>query len=69
MLERLILNRVEPYVEDSLPNEQAGFRRRSTVDQVALLTEEIEESFELEEKAGAAFIDLSLHMTPYGTEV
>ena len=60
LLERLILNRIEPYVEDSLPNEQAGFRRgRTTVDQVVLLAGEIEESFKLKEKTGAAFIGLS----------
>ena len=52
--------RIEAYVESFLPNEQAGFRPgRSSVDQAALLTEEIEKSFQLKEKIGAAFIDLS----------
>ena len=48
---------VEPLIDPLLPKEQAGFRRRkSTVDQVVLLTQNIEDSFEA--KAGAVFIDL-----------
>ena len=54
ILERLIYARVEPLIE------QAGFRsRKSTVDQVVLLTQNIEDSFEAKNKAGAVFIDLT----------
>ena len=43
-----------------LPKEQAGFRHgKSTVDQVVLLTQNIEDSFEAKKKAGAVFIDLT----------
>ena len=47
ILERLIYARVEPLIDPLLPKEQAGFRRgKSTVDQVVLLTQNIEDSFE-----------------------
>ena len=60
ILERLIYARVEPLIHPLLPKEQAGFRReKSTVDQVVLLTQNIEDSFEAEKKAGAVFIDLT----------
>ena len=60
ILERLIYARVEPLIDPLLPKEQAGFRRRkSTVDQVVLLTQNIEDSFEAKKKAGAVFIDLT----------
>ena len=60
ILERLIYVRVEPLIDPLLPKEQAGFRRgKSTVDQVVLLTQNIEDSFETKEKAGAVFIDLT----------
>jgi len=43
-----------------LPQEQASFRhRRSAVDQVTLLTQDIEDSFSAEKKAGAVFVDLT----------
>jgi len=43
-----------------LPQEQAVFRQgRSTVDQVTLLTQDIEDSFSAKEKAGAVFVDLT----------
>ena len=59
ILERLIYARVEPLIDPLLPKEQAGFRRgKSTVDQVVLLTQNIEDSFEAKKKAGAVFIDL-----------
>ena len=51
ILERLIYARVEPLVDPLLPKEQAGFRRgKSTVDQVVLLTQNIEDSFEAKRK-------------------
>ena len=60
ILERLIYTRVEPIIDPLLPQEQAGFRRkRSTVDQVTLLTQEIEDSFLAKRKAGAVFVDLT----------
>ena len=60
ILERLIYARVEPLIDSLLPKEQAGFRRgKSTVDQVVLLTQNIEDSFEVKKKAGAVFIDLT----------
>ena len=52
--------RIEPLIDLLLPKEQAGFRRgKSTVDQVVLLTQNIEDSFEAKKKAGAVFIDLT----------
>ena len=60
ILKRLIYARVEPLIDPLLPKEQAGFRRRkSTIDQVVLLTQNIEDSFEAKKKAGAVFIDLT----------
>ena len=60
ILERLIYACVEPLIDPLLPKEQAGFRRgKSTVDQVVLLTQNIEDSFEAKKKAGAVFIDLT----------
>ena len=60
ILERLIYSRVEPLIDPLLPKEQAGFRRgKSTVDQVVLLTQNIEDSFEAKKKAGAVFINLT----------
>ena len=60
ILERLIYARVELLIDPLLPKEQAGFqRRKSTVDQVVLLTQNIEDSFEAKKKAGAIFVDLT----------
>ena len=60
ILERLIYTCVEPLIDPLLPKEQAGFRRgKSTVDQVVLLTQNIEDSFKAKKKAGAVFIDLT----------
>ena len=60
ILERLIYARVEPLIDPLLPKEQAGFRRgKSTIDQVVLLTQNIEDSFEAKKKASAVFINLT----------
>ena len=60
ILERLIYARVEPLIDSLLPKEQAGFQRgKSTVDQVVLLTQNIEDSFEAKKKAGAVFVNLT----------
>ena len=60
ILERFIYARVGPLIDPLLPKEQAGFRRgKSTVDQVVLLTQNIEDLFEDKKKAGAVFIHLT----------
>ena len=60
ILERLIYASIEPLIDPLTPKDQAGFRReKSTVDQVVLLTQNIEDSFEAKKKAGAIFIDLT----------
>ena len=60
ILKRLIYARVELLIDPLLPKEQAGFRRgKSTVDQVVLLTQNIEDSFEAKKQAGDVFIDLT----------
>ena len=60
ILERVIYAGVEPLIDLLLPKEQVGFRRRkSTADQVVLLTQNIEDSFEAEKKAGAVFVNLT----------
>ena len=60
ILERLIYARVKPLIDALLPKEQAGFRRgKSIVDQVVLLTQNIEDTFEAKKKAGAVFVDLT----------
>ena len=60
ILERLIYACVEPLINLLLPKEQAGFRRRkSTIDQVVLLAQNIEDSFKAKKKAGAIFINLT----------
>ena len=60
ILETLIYARVEPLIDPLLPKEQAGFRcGTSTVDKVVLLTQNIEDSFEVKKKAGAVFINMT----------
>jgi len=42
------------------PREQAGFRQGwSAIDQVTLLTQDIEDSFSAKKNAGAVFVDLT----------
>jgi len=46
ILKRLIYARVEPIIDPLLPQEQAGFRLgRSALDQVTLLTQDIQDRF------------------------
>ena len=60
ILERLIYARVKTLIDPLLSKEQAGFRRgKSTVDQVVLLTQNIEDFFEAKKKAGVVFDDLT----------
>ena len=60
ILDRLIYARVKPIIDSLLPRGQAGFLcGRSTVDQVTLLTQEIEDSVSDKKKAGAGFVNLT----------
>ena len=60
ILERLIYARVETIIDPLLPREQVNFPHgRSAVDQVTLLTQDIEDSFSAKKKAGAVFVDLT----------
>lgn len=60
LLEHLILSHITPVIDPQLPKEQAGFRSgRSTTDQVTLLCQDIEDSFQTGEKAGAIFLNLT----------
>ena len=60
ILERLLHARLEPVIDPKLPKEQAGFRRgKSAADQVTLLTQDIEDSFQRGEKAGVVLLDLT----------
>ena len=59
LMERIVLTRINPIVEQHLPPEQAGFREgKSTTDQVTRLVNDIEESFERKEKFGLLLRDL-----------
>ena len=56
----LIYARIEPIIDPLLPTEQAGFRRgKSTVEQVVLLTQNIEDSCDTKKTAGAVFVVLT----------
>ena len=60
ILERLIYARVNAVIDPLLPREQAGIRHgRSAVNQVTLLTQDIEDNFSAKKKAGALFVDLT----------
>ena len=60
IFEELIYARAKPLIDPLLPKEQTGFRcRKSTVDQVVLLTQNIEDSFEAGKKAGVIFVNLT----------
>ena len=60
IVECLIYNRIYPMIDPHLPHEQAGFRPgRSTLDQVAKLTSDIELAFDGNLKGGAVFVDLT----------
>jgi len=60
LLERLILQRINPDLERIIKVEQAGFRQgRSTCDQVLALTTFIENGFQQNLKTGTIFLDLT----------
>lgn len=58
--ERLIFNRIGPYVDKHLIPEQAGFHSgKSTTSQVFNLTQCIEDGYEKGMVSGVVFVDLS----------
>ena len=58
--ERVIVNRINHYIESKLPKEQFGFReKRSTELQTLLMVNHIQQNFEQRKKSGALFVDLS----------
>ncbi|UYV70771.1 hypothetical protein LAZ67_8000553 [Cordylochernes scorpioides] len=60
ILERIILNRISPIIEEYLPIEQAGFRPgRNCAEQTLALTTTIEDGFQKKLKTGAVFVDLT----------
>ena len=60
LLERIILHRISPAVDEILNIEQAGFRPgRSTQDQVLALTTFVENGFQQRDKTGFVFLDLT----------
>ena len=66
--ERFVYARVEPIIDPLLPKKQAMFQRqRSTVNQVTLVTQEIELSFLAQKKAGTVFSILLQPAILHGT--
>ena len=59
-MERLLLNRLSPFVEEHLIEHQAGFRSgKSTTAQLLNLTQQIENGFPKKKITGAVFVDLT----------
>lgn len=60
LFERLLLRRISPLLERSIPMEQAGFRSgRNCCEQVLALTTYVENGFQNKMKSGVVFLDLS----------
>jgi hypothetical protein len=60
LLERLILQRIQPLIEDVPPINQAGFRQHcSCTEQVKALTTHIKAGFQHQLKTRAVFVDLT----------
>jgi hypothetical protein len=60
LLERIILERIQPHIDKLIPVEQAGFRENKSCDeQVLALSILIEAKFQNKLKSSAAFVDLS----------
>lgn len=60
LFERLLLNRLQPIIDEHIPKEQAGFRpNRGSVEQVLALTTFIENGFQKNLKTFVIFVDLS----------
>ena len=58
LLERIILHRISPALDEILNIEQAGFRPgRSTHDKVLALTTYVENGFQRRDKTGVVFLD------------
>ena len=67
ILERLICTRVDPIIDPLFLREQAGFSHgRSTVDQVTMLTQNIDDSFSAK-KPELCLSTSQQHTTLYGT--
>ena len=65
IMERLLHARLDPVIVPKLPKEQVVFCcGKSTADQVTLLTQDIEGTFQRGEKAGVVLLDLT---TAYDT--
>jgi hypothetical protein len=60
LLERLILQRIQPLIEYVTPINQASFRQhRSCTEQLMALTTHIKAGFQHQLKTGAVFVDLT----------
>ena len=60
IMERLLHARLDPGIDPKLPKDQASFLRgKSTVDQVTLITQDIEDTFQRGEKVGVVLLDLT----------
>lgn len=60
LLERMLLNRIQPLIDKVTPLHQAGFRKnRSCCDQVLALTSFIEAGYQHKLKTAVAFVDLT----------
>ena len=60
LYKRIILNRIDPVVEQRLIKEQAGFRTgKSCTSQLLNLTQHIEDGYQRGKITGAAFVDLN----------
>ena len=60
IVKRLILNRIQPKINQIVPTQQASFRpHRSCGEQVLALTTHIEKGFQIRKKSFAMFIDLT----------
>jgi len=60
LFERLLLRRMSPLLDRTIPMEQAGFRSgRNCCEQVLALTTHVENGFQNKLKSGAVFLDLS----------
>jgi hypothetical protein len=59
LLERLMLQRIQPLIEAATPVHQAGFSKHcSCTEQVMALTTQIEAGFQRQLKTGVVFDDL-----------
>jgi hypothetical protein len=59
LLERMILQRIQPLIDKVVPFSQASFRQhRSCIEQIMALTSHIDGGFQRKLKTGAVFIDL-----------